>query len=68
MRDELLPLAKQRIDASVAAYRANTGTLTSVLDARRADLDTRIALINMELAAAKAWAWLANVIIPEGQS
>jgi outer membrane protein TolC len=68
MRDELLPLARQRIDATLAAYRANTGTLTAVLDARRADLDARVALINMELAAAKAWAWLANVVVPEGQS
>jgi len=68
MRDELLPLAQQRIDAAMAAYRAGTGALSAVLDARRARLDTHIAILNMELAAAKAWAWLANVIIAEGQS
>jgi outer membrane protein TolC len=68
MRGELLPLAQQRIEASLAAYRASTGSLGAVLDARRADLDARIALANMELAAAKAWAWLANVIVAEGQS
>ena len=68
LRAELLPLAQQRIDASLAAYRASTGPLGAVLDARRADLDARIALINMELAAARAWAWLSNVIVAEGQS
>lgn len=68
MRDELLPLAQQRIDAALAAYRGGTGALSAVLDARRARLDARIAILNMELAAAKAWAWLSNVIVPEGQS
>jgi outer membrane protein TolC len=68
MRDELLPLAQQRIDAALAAYRGGTGPLATVLDARRARLDAHIAILNMELAAAKAWAWLANVIVAEGQS
>jgi len=68
MRDELLPLAQQRIDAALAAYRGGTGPLSAVLDARRLRLDARIAILNMELAAAKAWAWLANVIVAEGQS
>jgi outer membrane protein TolC len=63
MRDELLPLVQQRIDAATAAYRGGTGPLAAVLDARRARLDARIAILNMELAAAKAWAWLANVIV-----
>jgi outer membrane protein TolC len=67
MRDRLLPLAQQRVDAALAAYRGGTGPLAAVLDARRAQLDARIAILNMELAAAKAWAWLANVIT-EGQS
>jgi outer membrane protein TolC len=68
MRNELLPLSQQRIDAALAAYRGGTGPLSAVLDARRARLDARIAILNMELAAAKAWAWLANVVVPEGQS
>ncbi len=68
MRDEMLPLAQQRIDAALAAYRAGPGALSAVLDARRAQLDARIAILNMELAAAKAWAWLSNVIVAEGQS
>jgi outer membrane protein TolC len=62
MRDELVPLAEQRIEAALAAYRGGTGPLAAVLEARRARLDARIAILNMELAAAKAWAWLANVM------
>jgi outer membrane protein TolC len=68
LRDELLPLAQQRIEAALAAYRGATGPLSAVLDARRARLEARIAILNMELTAAKAWAWLTNVIVPEGQS
>jgi outer membrane protein TolC len=61
-RSELLPLSAQRRDAALAAYRAGTGTLTSVLDARRGELDARLALIQQEQAAAKAWAWLQFVL------
>jgi len=61
-RGELLPLAAQRRDAALAAYRAGTGTLTSLLEARRGELDARLTLIQQEQAAAKAWAWLQFVL------
>jgi len=57
-RSEMVPLAVQRRDAALAAYRGATGALSAVLDARRFELDTRLTLIAQELAAAKAWAWL----------
>jgi hypothetical protein len=38
------------------------GALTMVLEARRGELEADLMLINMELAAARAWAWLANLI------
>ena len=60
-RSELLPLAAQRREAALAAYRAGTGTLAAVLDARRGELDARLTLIQQEQAAAKAWAWLQFV-------
>lgn len=60
---ELLPLAAQRRDAAQAAYRGGTGTLAAVLDARRAQLDAELALITLQQAAAKAWAWL-NFVTP----
>jgi len=60
---ELLPLAVQRREAALAAYRGGTGPLSAVLDARRALLDAQLALISQQQAAAKAWAWL-NFVVP----
>lgn len=59
---ELVPLARSRTEAALASYRGGMGTLAMVLDARRGELDARLMLINMELASARAWAWLANVV------
>ena len=59
--DEMLPLAAQRREAALAAYRGGSGSLVAVLEARRAELDARLALIAQEQAAAKAWAWLQFV-------
>ncbi len=61
INDEMLPLAAQRREAALAAYRGGSGSLVAVLDARRAELDARLALIAQEQAAAKAWAWLQFV-------
>jgi len=61
VRDELVPLAERRIDASMAAYRGGGGSLGAVLEARRAGLDARLAAINLESSAARAWAWLATL-------
>ncbi len=63
IKDELLPLAVQRREAALAAYRGGTGSLAAVLDARRAELDAGLALINQEQAVAKAWAFL-NFVVP----
>lgn len=62
IREEMLPLAAQRREAALAAYRGGTGPLTVVLDARRGELDARLALIQQEQAAARAWAWLQFVL------
>jgi len=61
-KDEMLPLAVQRREAAFAAYRGGAGPLAAVLDARRGELDVRLAVIQQEQAAAKAWAWLQFVI------
>jgi len=63
-----LPLAAQRRDAALAAYRTGTGTLVAVLDARRGELDARLTLIQQEQAAAKAWAWLQFALALEEKS
>jgi outer membrane protein TolC len=63
---DLLPLAAQRGEAALAAYRGGTGPLSAVLDARRALLDAELALINQQQATAKAWAWL-NFVLPAAE-
>ncbi|CAG0960068.1 hypothetical protein BURK1_00668 [Burkholderiales bacterium] len=66
VRDELAPLAVRRVEAALAAYRGGAGPLAAVLEARRAELDARLALIGFEQSAARAWAWLATVVPQEG--
>jgi outer membrane protein TolC len=56
--DALLPLATQRVRATLTAYRTGAAALGSVLDARRAELDTRIDRLRLELEAARLWAQL----------
>jgi outer membrane protein TolC len=62
MRNELLPLNALRRESALAAYRGGTGTLTAVLEARRAELEITLSLLQMEQAAAKAWAYLTYVL------
>lgn len=59
--DDLIPLASQRIDAALASYRGGAAALSPVLEARRSELDARLALLQQQQAAAKAWAWLQFV-------
>ncbi|HEX4597024.1 MAG TPA: TolC family protein [Burkholderiaceae bacterium] len=61
----LLPLAADRIDAALAAYRGGTGSLTSVLEARRTQLDTRLESLRLKQEAARLWAQL-NYLAPAG--
>lgn len=61
IRDELIPLARARTEAALASYRGGMGSLAMVLEARRGELEADIALINTEQAAARSWAWLANL-------
>ena len=63
-----IPLAKERTQASLAAYRgASVGgaSLTAVLEARRLELDTRMERIQLELETALLWAQL-NYLTPAG--
>ena len=61
IEEDLIPLATQRLDAVLASYRGGTGALSPVLEARRSELDARLALLQQEQAVAKAWAWLQFV-------
>ena len=61
----LLPLATERTRASIAAYRGASGSLTAVLEARRAEIDTRMERLRLEMDAARLWAQL-EYLVPAG--
>jgi len=61
----LLPLANDRVQAVLAAYRGGRGELAAVLDARRAATETRLAAVQVESERARAWAKL-NFLLPHG--
>lgn len=58
-----LPLASQRTQAALAAYRGNTAALNAVLEARRAEVDTRMDELRLEMDTARLWAQL-NYLTP----
>lgn len=58
----LLPLAAERTRAAMAAYRGG-GLLSSVLEARRIEIDTRMERVRLEMETAGLWAQL-NYLIP----
>ncbi|MDB5815180.1 MAG: putative outer rane cation efflux protein [Rhodocyclales bacterium] len=60
----LLPLARDRMQAALSAFRGGSGALSQVLEARRMLLDTRIERERVALEAARAWAQL-NFLNPE---
>lgn len=59
----LIPLAAERVRAAQAAYRGASGPLDAVLDARRAELETRLERLRIEMETAGLWAQL-NYLIP----
>ena len=56
--DALLPLAQDRISQTLAEYKGGAGRLADVLEARRNWLETRLAQLQLEQDAARAWAQL----------
>jgi outer membrane protein TolC len=56
--ETLIPLAADRVQAALAAYRGGAGSLSGVLEARSAEIDTRIGHLNVELETALLWARL----------
>ncbi|MFC5522124.1 TolC family protein [Polaromonas jejuensis] len=61
LADALLPVARQRIDLSLAAYRGGQGTLASVLEARRAEVEAQLQLLDLQREIARLWAQLQYV-------
>lgn len=57
----LMPLARERREVALVAYRAGRGELAAVLEAERGLTDLELGLIRAESARARAWAALAHV-------
>lgn len=61
----LVPLAQERADAALAAYRGGKATLAEVLEARAAQVRTQLERLDIELATARLWAGLAYLLPDE---
>jgi outer membrane protein TolC len=60
---ELIPLAQERTQAVLAAYRGGKALLADVLAARRNELETGLARLELESTTARLWAQL-NFLFP----
>ena len=64
---ELLPLAAERAQATLGAYRGAKASLTDVLLARRNEIDVRMQVLQLEMDTARLWAQL-NFLFPDGDA
>ena len=64
----LLPLARERAQAALAAYQGARGELNAVLEAQRALTETELARLQSETERARAWAGLNYLYPHEGHS
>jgi outer membrane protein TolC len=64
---ELLPLAAERTQATLGAYRGAKAGLTDVLLARRNEVDVRMQVLQLEMETARLWAQL-NFLFPDGDA
>ena len=62
--NELRPLAHQRTEATVAAYRGGKAALPEVLMARRAEIDLLLQIVQLQAETAQRWARL-NYLLPD---
>ena len=57
-----IPLARQRSQAALADYRGGKGDIAPVLEARRAEIETRLAQLQATADMARAWAQLTFLL------
>jgi outer membrane protein TolC len=62
---ELLPLAANRTEALLSAYRTGRASLADVLAAERNEADVKLQLLQLELEIARAWAQITFLIPPD---
>ena len=59
----LIPLARERTTATLAAYRGGKAALTDVLAARRNEIDVRLQALQLDADTARLWAQI-NFLFP----
>jgi outer membrane protein TolC len=64
---EVLPLATERTQAALAAYRGAKATITDVLLARRSEIDVRLQALQLDTDTARLWAQL-NFLFPDSDA
>ncbi|GAB2903825.1 TolC family protein [Uliginosibacterium flavum] len=64
----LIPLSRQQTEAALTAYRAGSGSLPRVLEARRMAVDAQMERQRIALEAARTWAQLNFLNPQEDQS
>jgi outer membrane protein TolC len=64
---EVLPLATERTQATLSAYRDGKASITDVLLARRNEIDLRQQALQLDNDTARLWAQL-NFLLPEGHA
>ncbi len=61
---ELLPLASERTQAALAAYRGGKASLADVLLSHRSEIDVRLQALQLDMDTARLWAQL-NFLAPD---
>ncbi|MGV7240562.1 TolC family protein [Caballeronia sp. M23-90] len=64
LNTSLVPAADQRLQLSTAAYRAGTGSLADTFAAKRAVLDARLRVLDLQRDVSLTWAQLEYQIVP----
>lgn len=63
----LLPLARERTQLTLAAYRGGQGPLSAVLEARRSEIDLRLQQLQLAAEQGRAYAQLLYFLPKENQ-
>jgi outer membrane protein TolC len=63
---DLIPLAHERSEVALAAYRGGKADLAPVLDARKGEIETRMNHLQAQADLARAWANL-NFLLPDAK-
>jgi len=67
-RDELVPLARDRARASLAAYQGGKSSITELLAARRNESEVRLQEVQLERETARLWANLSFLTPHTGEA